>query len=74
MANEVPAPEAPKPIEHYIGAAVVTALQAIDDVAPMVVALPKEAQTAFVNHVIQETAKIAGETVRAHYAEGKVEL
>ncbi|QTF82233.1 hypothetical protein SEA_ALBRIGHT_58 [Microbacterium phage Albright] len=74
MPNQVPSPEEPKPIEHYIGAAVVTALGGIQSMAPIIEALHPEAQNAFIMDIAQRTAKIAGETIRAHHADGKVDI
>ncbi|QWY79883.1 hypothetical protein SEA_LIMABEAN_60 [Microbacterium phage LimaBean] len=74
MANQVPAPEEAKPIEHYVGAAIVTALAAIQEMAPVVELLPPADQHAFVMDVAQRTAKIAGETIRDHHADGKVDI
>ncbi|XAO35729.1 hypothetical protein SEA_SARBEAR_61 [Microbacterium phage SarBear] len=74
MANEVPAPEEPRPIEHYIGAAIVTALDVIQEIAPVLQILPPEAQNEAVHDIIHKTAATAGETVRAHYEVGKVAI
>ncbi|UYL86363.1 hypothetical protein JOVITA_59 [Microbacterium phage Jovita] len=74
MANEVPTPEEPKPIEHYIGAAILTSLGGIQAMAPLIEALPPEGQDAFIKDIAQRTAKLAGETIRAHYADGKVDI
>lgn len=74
MPNQVPSPEEPKPIEHYVGAAIVTALSAIQEMAPVVELLPPKDQTAFVMDVAQRTAHLAGETIRAHHADGKVDI
>ncbi|QJD53470.1 hypothetical protein QDW38_gp61 [Microbacterium phage Lynlen] len=74
MANQVPSPEESKPIEHYVGAAIITALGGIQEMAPVIELLPPEGQNAFIMDIAQRTAQIAGETIRAHHADGKVDI
>ncbi|WNM67965.1 hypothetical protein SEA_ALBEDO_62 [Microbacterium phage Albedo] len=74
MANQVPSPEEPRTIEHYVGAAIVTALGGIQEMAPVVATMPPDLQNVFIMDIVQRTAKIAGETIREHYADGKVDI
>ncbi|WNO26485.1 hypothetical protein SEA_BABYDAISY_62 [Microbacterium phage BabyDaisy] len=72
MANEVPTPEETKPIEHYVGAAIMTVLGALNEMAPVLSVLPPETQNEVITDLARQTANVAGETIRAHHADGKV--
>ncbi|WXW92803.1 hypothetical protein SEA_TUKTUK_62 [Microbacterium phage TukTuk] len=74
MANQVPSPAEPRTIEHYVGAAIVTAFEGVQMMAPVIEGLSPEDQNAFIMDTIRRTADIAGETIRAHHADGKVDI
>ncbi|WMI34148.1 hypothetical protein SLAY_62 [Microbacterium phage Slay] len=74
MANQVPSPTEPKPIEHYVGAAIITTLGAIQETAPVTRLLSPTEQDLYLSDLVRRTADIAGETIRAHHADGKVDI
>ncbi|QXN73560.1 hypothetical protein SEA_ABIGAIL_60 [Microbacterium phage Abigail] len=74
MPNEVPTPEEPKPIEHYIGAAIMTVLGTMNELAPVLSVLPPALQNETIVDLARRTAAVAGETIRAHHADGKIDI